>query len=38
MRDPFKMMGIAMTFMAVTPVIIADVWCALKLTASKSRT
>jgi hypothetical protein len=38
MRDPFKMMGIATTFMAVTPVIIADVWCALKLTKSQSRT
>ena len=37
MRDPFKMMSIAATFMAVTPVIIADVWCALKLTSSKRR-
>ena len=35
MRDPFKMMGIMTTFTAVTPVIIVDVWCALKLTNSK---
>ena len=32
MRNPYKMMEIATTFMTVTPVIIADVWCALKLT------
>lgn len=32
MRDPFRWMGIAMAFLAVTPVIIADVYCALKLT------
>jgi hypothetical protein len=35
MRDPFKATSIAMTFVTVTPVIIADVWCALKLTKSK---
>ena len=35
MRNPYKMMEIAMTFMTVTPVIIADVWCALKLTWSR---
>ncbi len=35
MRDPFKMMNIMMTFVTVTPVIIADVWCALKLTGAK---
>ena len=37
MRDPFKMMGIMTCFMTVTPVIIADVWCALKLSSSKSK-
>ena len=38
MRDPYKVMGIAMTFVSVTPVIIADVWCALKLTSEKRTT
>jgi hypothetical protein len=32
MRDPFKLAGIAMTFVTVTPIIIADVWCAIRLT------
>lgn len=31
MRDPFKLANIAMTFATVTPVIIADVYCAIKL-------
>lgn len=35
MRDPYKVMGIAMTFVTVTPIIIADVWCAIKLTKLK---
>jgi hypothetical protein len=32
MRDPYKVTSIAITFVTVTPIIIADVWCALKLT------
>lgn len=35
MRDPYKVMSIAMTFVTVTPIIIADVWCAIKLTKLK---
>jgi hypothetical protein len=31
MRDPYKISGIMMTFVTVTPVIIADIYCAIKL-------
>jgi hypothetical protein len=31
MRDPFRWMAIMNAFVSVTPIIIADVWCALKL-------
>jgi hypothetical protein len=34
MRDPFRLAAIAMTFVTVTPIIIADVWCAVKLSRS----
>ncbi|MFL6538411.1 MAG: hypothetical protein ACJ8JD_09565 [Chthoniobacterales bacterium] len=37
-RDPYKLMSIAMTFATVTPVIIADIYCALKLTKGKRTT
>lgn len=37
-RDPYKIMNIAMTFATVTPVIIADIYCALKLTRGKRTT
>lgn len=38
MRDPFKMASIAMTFVTVTPVIIADVYCAIKLSKNRRST
>lgn len=36
MRDPFRITGVMIAFVAVTPVIIADVYCAIKL--SRRRT
>ncbi len=35
MRDPFRWMGIAVALLAVTPVIIADIYCAIMLTKLK---
>src|SRR3954452_5030345 len=35
MRDPYKLMNIAMIFATVTPVIIADIYCAIKLSRSR---
>lgn len=31
MRDPFRMTGVMIAFVAVAPVIIADIYCAIKL-------
>jgi hypothetical protein len=38
MRDPYKLASIATTLVTVTPVIIADIYCALKLTAARRKT
>ena len=36
-RDPSQLMGIVIAFIAVTPVVIADIYCAIRLTQESKR-
>jgi hypothetical protein len=36
-RDPSHVMGVIIAFVAVTPVVIADIYCAIKLSGESTR-